>query len=54
MPIKGGASRTTIFDTINMLLLKGLTIYEAISEMETTLRCQLPDDVKDRIYQECG
>ncbi len=55
MPIKGGASHQTVFNTVNMLVNeKGMTIKQAIVEVEAILRCQLPEDIIARVYQECG
>ena len=52
--IKGGARQETIFDTVKMLTEKGLTIKEAIEEIESVLHGKLPDRVISLIYQECN
>lgn len=54
MSIKGGAREGTIFHSVNMMVAKGITIQQAIKKVETILRCQLSEDIKSRIYQECG
>ena len=54
MVIKGGATQQTVFDTIRILVVKGLTIGDAIEEVESTLRGQLPDHIKELIYLQCG
>lgn len=56
-PVKGGARQKTIFDTVRMLIEKGLTIQEAIEEVESKLHLRpyggLSEELKARIYQEC-
>ena len=52
--IKSGARQETIFDTIRMLRAKGLTVQEAILEVESILRGKFSEDIKAQIYQECG
>lgn len=51
--IKGGCNQETIFHSVNVLTEKGLSVREAIAEIEAILRGKLPDSIKDRIYHEC-
>ena len=52
MPIKMGSNHTTVFNTVNMLVnKKGMAVEEAIEEVEKILRCQLPEDIKNRIKE---
>jgi len=52
--IKGGARQETIFDSVKILVEKGMTVKEAIAEVEAILRGKLPEHIVDRIYQECN
>ena len=52
--IKGGAREGTVFHSVNVMMAKGMTVQQAIVEVEKILRCQLPEDIKARISQECG
>ena len=55
--IKGGAYPVTIQGVINALMVKGLSVEEAIKEVESTLHILYHnegwEDLKDRIRQEC-
>ena len=42
----------TIFDTIRILIEKGLTIQEAIEEVESKLRGKLPEHIVNRVHRE--
>jgi len=55
MPIKMGTDQQHIFNTVSMLVeKKGMNIPQSIEEVEKILRCELPEDIKDRIRQVCG
>jgi len=55
MTIKGGSNHQTVFNTVSMLVnQKGMTIPQAIEEVEKILRCKLPEEIKAQIYQECN
>jgi len=54
MNIKGGAQEPSIFGTVLMLVARGYTVAEAITEVESILRCKLPEELVTRIKQECG
>ena len=54
MTIKGGARQETIFHTVRIIMARGATIDQAIKEVESILRCQLPKHIKALIRQECG
>ena len=54
MTIKGGATQETIFDSVKILMEKGMSFSEAIEEVEGILHGKLTDDLKDRIRQECN
>lgn len=54
MPIKGGARQEAVFHSVRMMMAKGMTVKQAIVEVEAILRCQLTEDIVARIYQECG
>lgn len=53
-PVKGGATPKTIFESVQLRVKEGKTVKEAIEEIEAILRCEMPDSIIDRIYQECG
>jgi len=42
----------SVFDTVRILIEKGLTIDEALIEVEKKLRVPLPIELKDRIRGE--
>jgi len=42
----------TVFGRIKMLRKKGLSVKEAIEEIESIHRAQLPEHIKSLIYQE--
>ena len=52
MPIKGGAKQETIFDTIHLLKEKGLTLDEAIEEVQSILRGKLPEHILEMIRRD--
>ena len=54
MTIKGGATAPTVFHTVRQMMAKGMTVEQAIAEVEAILRSKLPDHIKDMIRQECG
>ena len=39
----------TIFNQVTLLREKGLSLDEAIGEIEGILHCKLPEEIKDRI-----
>jgi len=43
---------TTIYDTIRMYKLKGMTRKQSIEEVESILRCEIPEPILALIYQE--
>ena len=45
-------AHTSIFDTARMLVKKGLTLKEAIEEIETTLHCTLSEYIKSLIKED--
>ena len=53
MTVKCGFIRTdnNIFDTINFYLAQGMTIDQAIGKAEADLHTQLPQSIKDKIYE---
>lgn len=54
MPIKSGARQETVFETVRMLVEKGLTVEDAIMEVESILHGKLPEHIKDMIRREVG
>ena len=54
MTIKGGADHKTVFDTVRIMLKKGMTVEQSIAEVEAILRGKLPDHIIALIRQECG
>ena len=46
--------QTTVFDTVKQLLEKGMTLEEAIREVEFKLRTPFPENIRDMIREECG
>ncbi len=52
--LKGGASQESIFQTVKIHMEKGMTVQEAITEIESILRCKLTEHIVNLIYQECG
>ena len=42
----------SVFDTIRVLINKGLTLQEAIQEVETILHTKLPDHIISMIKEE--
>ena len=54
MSMKGGATAPTVFHTVRQMMAKGMTVEQAIVEVEAILRGKLPDHIKDMIRQECG
>ena len=54
MTIKGGARQETVFETVRILLKKGMTVDQAIEEVESLLRGKLPEIIVDKIKEELG
>jgi len=53
--IKGGASQTTVQESVKYLVDdKGMTVQQAIEEVQSILRCKLPEHIVALIKQECG
>ena len=42
----------SIFDTIKILIEKGMTVEDAIKEWESITYCQVPEHIKDMITEE--
>lgn len=54
MTIKGGATAPTVFHTVRQMMAKGMTLEQAIAEVEAILRGKLPEHIIALIRQECG
>ncbi len=54
MAIKGSSRKETVFHTVDTMLEKGMTIEQAMAEVEAILHCILSDQIKGLIRQECG
>ncbi len=52
--IKGGARQEDVFHTVRILMRQGMTVNQAIAEVESILHRRLPENIKSLIYQECG
>ena len=52
-PVKGGATQQTVMDSVRLMMATGMTVYQAIVEVETILRGKLPEHIKALIYQDC-
>ena len=54
MTIKGGATAPTVFHSVRQMMEKGMTLEQAIAEVEAILRGKLPEHIIALIRQECG
>ena len=53
MTIKGGSSHQTVFNSVKIMMEKGMSVDQAIEEVESVLRGKLPDHIVAIIRQEC-
>ena len=51
--LKGSADKESVFKTVRFMMNRGLTFNESIKEIESILRNQIPDEIKNLIRQEC-
>lgn len=50
--IKGGCTQSTVFDTIQFYIDRGLSVDQAVQEVESVLRGKLGEDLIARIKTE--
>jgi len=43
----------TVFDTVRMMMSRGMTVDQAIEKVESILRGKLEEHIKNLIRQEC-